>query len=35
MICTKPVPYTVISKQNIHDVEKVGKKFMRLSSIPL
>ena len=26
MIYTKPIPYTIISKQNIHDVEKVGKK---------
>ena len=38
MIYTKAIPYTtimIISKQNIHDVEKVGKKFVRISSIPL
>ena len=35
MIYTKPIPYTIISKQDIHDVEKVGKKIVRLSSIPL
>ena len=35
MIYTKPIPYTtimIISKQNIHDVEK---EFVRFSSVPL